>query len=129
MEHFVEALFDLAPRKSARDSIASAGGTHVLQKSAGRRGDAQAADEWPITLQRRRPLTRAQSHSRQNDVALVIGDEKHGTIRGWSVLQRRPVGDESARQIGRNQRPEITLHDSLRRFGQVAGVESRSQLA
>ena len=95
---------------------ASAGGTHVLQKSASGRGEAQAVNEWPIALQWRRSFARPQGHAGQGDIAFVMGDEKHGTIRGRPILQRLAVGDESAGQISRNQRPEISPYDFLRRF-------------
>ena len=128
-EHFIQALLDVALGQSARNAMAGAGPPHVLQKCPRWGSEAQAANEKPVARQRWRSPAWAQGHSRQNDVAFVIGDEKYRAVRRRAVLQRGAVGDEGARQVSRDQRPKIAQHDLFWRVFEIAGVEARPELA
>jgi len=75
-QHVVEPLFDFRPRKRARHADPRPRRAHVFKKRSGRRSDPEIADERPVARERRRAFARPQRHTGQNDVALVVGDQK-----------------------------------------------------
>ena len=125
----IKPFLDLGSAESAsHESTARTRPTHVLQISARSRTEEKFADKRSVGRQRSWTAPRPEDKTRKCDILAAPGSQTDRTVAGWSVLQRRPVGNQCSWKIPGDDVPQVSCHNRLGRIGHVAGIEPRGQL-
>ena len=86
------------------------------------------ADKGPVTFKRRWSAAGSKGKTRQDNIALLIGNKTNRTVRGRLVFKRGPVGNQRIGIIGRNKMVPVAQYQPLRLFVEISGIKPGTEL-